>query len=146
MAENKPNSSNEDLELERIRLQKLSQIMKAKQAAEMRANQKIPTTAEKVDLLLKVLMQPDAMAYFNEIKKRSVSVYNAVRAQLFPPDVMAELDTLMNYYRQGMIQQGIISMTEIQLIERQVMGVSSSITVKKQGEKAVGLGSFLKDK
>jgi len=146
MAENKPNSSNEDLELERIRLQKLSQIMKAKQAADMRANQKVPTTAEKVDMLLKVLMQSDAMNYFNEIKKRSVSVYNAVRAQLFPPDVMSELDTLMNYYRQGMIQQGIISLTEVQLIERQVMGVSSSITVKKQGEKAVGLGSFLKDK
>jgi len=146
MAENKPNSSSEDLELERIRLQKLSQIMKAKQAAEMKANQKMPSTADKVDTLLRVLLQPDALSYFNEIKKRSVTVYNAVRSQLFPPDVLAELDTLMEYYRQGAIRQGIISLTEVQLIERQVTGVSSSITVKKQGEKAVNLGSFLKDK
>ena len=60
---------------------------------------------DKIDMLLKVLMQPAAQQYLNGIKQRNISLYNQIRSELFPPEVMAELDLLIQYYRQGMIRQ-----------------------------------------
>jgi DNA-binding TFAR19-related protein (PDSD5 family) len=143
MAEKRDNS--DDLELERIRQQKMQQIMKNQQLAEQKSKQKTFTTADKIDILLKVLLQPGAMQYLNEIKQRDITLYNQIRTELFPLEVIREIDLLMQYYRQGMIRQGIIDDTEIQIIERRILGIGSQITVKKQGEKATTLGSFLKE-
>ena len=134
-----------DLELKRIRFQRLQELMRQKQEAEARAKHRAPTLADKVDMLLRVLMQPAANEYLNEIRKRNLQLYNQIRSGFFPPEIMAEIDTLMEYYRQGMIRTGIISLDEVQILERQILGISSTITVKKQGEKATSLSSFLKD-
>ncbi len=137
--------SSDDFELERIRMEKMQQILKAKQMSEQQSKQKNVTAADKINMLLKVLMQPAAQQYLNGIKQRNISLYNQIRSELFPPEVMAELDLLIQYYRQGMIRQGVISETDIQLLERKLLGVGSQIRVKKQGEKEVSLGSFLKE-
>jgi len=146
MTEDSNKGCNEaDMELKRIRLQKMQELMRQKQEAEARAKQKIPTIQDKIDMLLRVLMQPAALQYLNEIRTRNLSLYNQIRASFFPAEIMAEIDILIQYLRQGLIRTGIISLDEVQLLERQILGISSSITVKKQGEKATSLSSFLKD-
>lgn len=143
--EPKKESDDTDLELKRIRMQRIQEIMRQKQEAEVRAKQRVPTIQDKVEMLLRVLMQPAAFQYLNEIRTRNINLYNQIKSSLFPPEIIAEIDVLMEYYHQGLIRIGIISLDEVQLLERQILGISSSITVKKQGEKATSLSSFLKD-
>jgi DNA-binding TFAR19-related protein (PDSD5 family) len=123
----------------------MQELLRAKQNAEMEAKRPKFTTADKVDSILKVLLQPQALEYLNQIRKRDIETYNKIRMYLFPPEVMAELETLWVYAQRGMIRQGIISLDEVQYFERQALGISSSITIKKQGEQATSLSSFLKD-
>jgi hypothetical protein len=137
--------SDDDIELRRIRMEKMQQMMKAKQEAEAKAKQKPLTLADKIEMLIKVILEPAALQYLNQIKARSVTTYNYIRSSLFPDDIIAEIDILIQYLRQGMIRQGVISLTEIQYLERQALGIDSTITVKKQGEKAVSLSHFLKE-
>jgi DNA-binding TFAR19-related protein (PDSD5 family) len=137
--------SDDDMELRRIRMAKMQQLMQMKQQALAKSQQKIPTLADKIDQLMKVLLQPAALEYLNQIKARNIQVYNSIRSALFPPDITSEIDMLMSYLQQGMIRAGIIPITEIQLLERKFLGIESTITVKKQGEEAVTLSKFLKE-
>lgn len=139
------NNSDDDIELQRLRMERMQQILKAKQEAQLKAERKEPTLADKIDQLINVLFQPPALQYFNQIKSRNVQAYNKIRTMLFPADIVSEIDSLLMYLRQGMIRRGIIDLTEIQLMERQALGIESSITIKKQGEKATSLSSFLKE-
>ncbi len=138
-------SNDDDPELKRLRMQRLQKIMQQKQQAEARAHHTSPTTEDKVEMLLHVLLTPPAKQYLEQIKQNKNSVYLKIRQQLFPPQVMYELDLLMSYYTRGMIRQGVISLTEIRYFERKALGIGSSITIKKQGEDAKSLGDFLKD-
>jgi hypothetical protein len=127
-------------------MQRMQQILKMKQEAEAKKNKKVPSLADKIEMLMNVLLQPDALAYMNQIKQRNITVYNQIKTEFFPDEVISQIDLLMQYYSQGLIQRGIISLTEIQILERQYLGVSSSITVKRQGDRAKDLTSFLKEK
>jgi hypothetical protein len=139
------NTDDEDIELRRLRMERMQQLLKAKQEAELKAQRKEPTLADKMDQLINVLLQPQALQYFNQIKSKNIQAYNKIRTMLFPPDIISEIDSLLVYLRQGMIRRGIIDLTEIQIMERQALGIESSITVKKQGEKATSLSNFLKE-
>lgn len=135
----------DDIELRRIRMAKMQEMLKAKQEALQKSQQKVPTLADKIDVIMKAILQPKALEYLNQIKARSVQTYNYIRTALFPPDITDEIDMLMMYMRQGMIRSGVISLTEIQFLERKALGIESSITVKRQGEDAVSLAKFLKE-
>jgi DNA-binding TFAR19-related protein (PDSD5 family) len=135
----------EDPELQRIRMQRMQAMMKANQDAERKANVKTVTLADKIDNLLAILLAPNANQYLQSIKGRSIQVYNSIRTQLFPPSIISQIDSLMSYLQQGMIRSGIISVTEIQQMERQIMGIGSRITIKKQGSESKSLTSYLKD-
>lgn len=135
----------EDPELKRLRMQKLQKILEQKKQAELQANQRVPTTEDKIDQLLNVLLTPDAKQYLETIKTRDIATYQKIRYEIFPPQVMHELDLLMSYYMRGMIRRGIISRTEIRYLERKALGIGSQITIKKQGEDAKSLGDFLKE-
>ena len=138
-------SDDGDLELQRIRMKRMQALMKAKTQAEEQSTRRQPTLADKIDSLLRILLSPAAQQYLAGIKGRSVNTYNEVRSRLFPSTLISEIEKLMYYSQQGMIRQGVISETEVQYLERQVMGVGTSITVKKQGQDAVNLGSYLKE-
>ncbi|UYP48107.1 hypothetical protein NEF87_004392 [Candidatus Lokiarchaeum ossiferum] len=138
-------SNDEDHELKRLRMQRMQAILKQKQQAEQQSEHKIPTLADKIDQVMQVLLAPNALQYLLNIKAHSVQTYNLIRQNLFPPQIVSEIDLLISYLRQGMIRRGVISVTEIQQIERQVLGIGSSITIKKQGQDAKSLGGYLKD-
>ncbi len=137
--------SSEDLELQRLRMEKMQQLMQAKKSAEARANRKVYSLADKIDLLLGVLLTPEAARYLKAVKQNKISVYNGIRQLLFPPQITSEIDMLISYYQQGMIRRGSVSLTEIQIMERKMLGVGTNITIKKQGHDATTLGSYLKD-
>jgi len=138
-------SDEEDLELQRLRMQRMQSMLKQKQQAEQQSQHKIPTLADKIDAVMQVLLDPNALQYLLTIKQRNIQAYNGIRQKLFPPEIIAEIDLLMQYLQQGMIRKGVVTITEIQQLERQVLGIGSTITIKKQGEDAKPLGSYLKD-
>jgi hypothetical protein len=138
-------SNEEDPELMRLRHERLQKILQQKNQIEAQKHQKIPTVDNKIDMLLNVLLAPDAIDYLEGIKQRDQTTYQKVRQNLFPPSVIHELDTLMAYFQRGMIRRGVISQTEVRYLERQALGIGSSITIKKHGEDAKSLGNYLKE-
>ena len=76
------------------------------------------------------------------LEQRNISLYNQIRSELFPPEVMAELDLLIQYYRQGMIRQGVISETDIQFLERKLLGVGSQSGSRNKARRKFRLVPF----
>ncbi len=135
----------EDDELRRIRMQKMQEILKQNKLAEQRSQRAEMPTDNKMDQILAILLAPNANQYLSAIKERNYDLYIKIRQKIFPPQIMSELDLLMQYLRQGMIRRGVISVIEIQQIERKILGIGSSITIKKQGQDAKTLSNFLKE-
>ena len=135
----------EDIELKRLRMEKMQAILRQKKMAEQRAQRREPTLAEKIDQLINVLLAPDALQYLQYIKSQDIEVYNKIRQYLFPPKLIQEIDLLMAYLYQGMIRRHIISKTEIQYLERKARGIDSQIRIKKQGEELTTLSNYLKE-
>ena len=135
----------EDDELRRIRMQKMQEILKQNKLAEQRSQRAEMPTDNKIDQILAILLAPNANQYLSAIKERNYDLYIKIRQKIFPPQIMSELDLLMQYLRQGMIRRGVISVIEIQQIERKILGIGSSITIKKQGQDAKTLSNFLKE-
>ena len=50
------NTDDEDIELRRLRMERMQQLLKAKQEAELKAQRKEPTLADKMDQLINVLL------------------------------------------------------------------------------------------
>ena len=134
-----------DDELRRIRMQKMQDILRQKKLAEQRSQRKELPVDKKMDQILAVLLAPNASQYLNAIKEKNYDLFVKIRQKIFPPKLMPELDLLIHYLRQGMIRRGVISLSEIQQIERQILGIGPRITIKKQGEDAKSLTSFLKE-
>ncbi|MHA1562009.1 MAG: hypothetical protein ACTSPA_07760 [Promethearchaeota archaeon] len=135
----------EDEELNRIRRQKMQEILDKNRQAEQRSQRVEMPIDKKMDQILAVLLAPNANQYLSIIKERNYELYSKIRQKIFPPKIMPELDLLLQYLRQGMIRRGVISLIEVQQIERQVLGIGSTITIKKQGHDAKSLSNFLKD-
>lgn len=133
-----------DPELRRLRLKRMQQIM-AMQKKEKPSNNHVETTQQKLERVLKIIMMPDAYAYFKEIERRDSKLYSTILGMIIPPDIMAQIDVLLMYMAQGMLRTGVITLIDIQQIERRILGIGPKITVKKRNEEATSLGSFLKD-
>lgn len=138
-------SDEEDIELKRLRMQKMQAILRQKQQAEQQAQRKEPTLADKIDQLINILLAPDALQYLNQIKKQDITVYNKIRQSLFPPQILSEIDLLMSYLYQGMIRRHVVSITEIQYLERKARGIESQIRIKRQGEDMTSLSNYLQE-
>ncbi len=134
-----------DDELHRIRMQKMQEMLNKKKLAEQRSQRTEMPIDKKMDQIITVLLAPNANHYLSAIKERNYDLYIKIRQKIFPPKIMPELDLLIQYLRQGMIRRGVISLIEIQQIERQILGIGSTITIKKQGQDAKSLSNFLKD-
>ena len=137
-----PTDIDEDQELKRIRMARMQNILKQKQQAQVESH--APSLAEKIDQVMQVLLAPAARNYMEQIHHNNITAYNQIRQILFPPQITVEIDQLIYYLRNGMIRQGVITLVEIQRLERKVMGVESRITVKRQGQEATSLSSYMK--
>lgn len=135
----------EDIELKRLRMERMQAMLKQKKLAEMKQQQHQPTLAEKIDQLINVLLTPDALQYLQYLKTQDIEVYNKIRQYLFPPKLIQEIDLLMAYFYRGMIRRHVISKTEIQYLERKARGIDSQIRIKKQGEEMTTLSNYLKE-
>jgi len=140
----KKDEDEEDLELQKIRLRKMQQYIQMKKQSEEQKRE-ILTLQNKIDMILKVLMQPDAYKYYKEIEKRDEKLFQQITSMILPPQVINEIDLLMSYLSQGMLRTGMIDLTEIQYIERQILGIGPQIIIKKRKQEAKSLNSFLKE-
>jgi len=116
-----------------------------KKVEEVLASRKPPSMTDKIESLLKELAHPSAYQYLQQIRKNNPNAYNYIRDQLFPSQILSEIDLLMTYLSRGLIRKGVISLTEIQYLERKALGIESTITVKRQGQDATSLSNYLKE-
>ncbi|MHA1474799.1 MAG: hypothetical protein ACTSQ5_06390 [Promethearchaeota archaeon] len=121
-----------DEELQNIRRKKMQEMLNKKKQAEQRSQRVEMPIDKKMDQILAVLLAPNANQYLSIIKERNYELYIKIRQKIFPPKIMPELDLLLQYI-------------EVQQIERQVLGIGSTLTIKKQGHNATSLSNFLKD-
>lgn len=137
------NSEKKDLELEELRLRKMQKVL-ATQQMQLKKKEQKQTIQQKILIILKVLLTNDAFQYLQNIHGRNQDLYMKIRQNIFPSNLISQLDTLLLYLNRGMLRTGIISLTNIQYLERQILGISSKITIKKRNQESTDLTSFLK--
>ena len=143
-SENKPIDDEFDHELEKLRLKRMQQVL-AMQKQQQAQKAQILTINQKIDTVLRVILQSDAYAYLKDIEKRDSTLYENIKSALMPPEFLNEIDLLLQYHAQGLLKYGVIPLIEIQYLERQILGIGPQITIKKRHEDAKSLNSFLKD-
>lgn len=142
--ESKPEKDDFDLELEKLRLKRMQQVL-AMQKQQQAQKAQILTINQKIDTVLRVILQSDAYAYLKDIEKRDPSLYDNIKSALMPPELLNEIDLLLQYHSQGMLKYGVIPLIEIQYLERQILGIGPQITIKKRHQDSKSLNSFLKE-
>lgn len=142
--ESKPEKDDFDLELEKLRLKRMQQVL-AMQKQQQAQKAQILTINQKIDTVLRVILQSDAYTYLKEIEKRDPSLYDNIKSALMPPELLNEIDLLLQYHSQGMLKYGVIPLIEIQYLERQILGIGPQITIKKRHQDSKSLNSFLKE-
>lgn len=137
----------DDLELERIRMEKMKALMKAQEMKRLQEERqkRQPTLTDKIEALLNVILEPQALQYLTAMKTNRNEVYQKVIMNLLPPEIISEIDTLMQYLASGLIRRGVVSLTDVQFTERRVLGIESQIVVKKRDHEVQSLTSYLKE-
>jgi DNA-binding TFAR19-related protein (PDSD5 family) len=134
----------DDLELERLRRQRMEQMLAAKHRMEHQQSAQV-SVENKVQGVLRTLLQPDAFAYLEQIRGRNPELYQQIRGEILPPEIMGQLDVLISYMMQGQLRSGVIDLVSIQYWERKMLGVESTITVKRRHHDAQSLSNFLNE-
>ncbi|MFX1277720.1 MAG: hypothetical protein ACFFBP_10505 [Promethearchaeota archaeon] len=130
----------EQHELDVIRMRKLKALMEAQKRSEA-TQQRSNSIYEKVDFILKVVLEPDAYSYFNNLKDKEPAVYQVMFNELISPDVIENIDYLIAITSQGNLPRRI-PLDVIIMLERKVKGIKSKIQVKR-GDETLDLGSYL---
>jgi DNA-binding TFAR19-related protein (PDSD5 family) len=138
----------EDDDLAALRRKKMLEMMarKKEMEAQQASSQMLSSQIErKVDSAISWLFTPAALAYFNAMKQSNPELYARIRDILFNGDVMQNIDRLLTLIQMGRVPRGIINDVEIQQMERDILGIKSSISYKKRGEKErMDLGALFK--
>lgn len=136
-----------DHELEKIRLKRMQSLLKQKQLQSQQAESSGMdfNIEDKVRMVLQVIMTPEAYRYLLEIKDRDINVHQRIQQIMLPPQIMAQLDLLVQYASRGMLRQNMIDKIQIQQLERKILGIGPKITVKKRDGESTDLNSFLKN-
>jgi DNA-binding TFAR19-related protein (PDSD5 family) len=134
--------SDEELELERIRLKKMQEMMEA-QKRKQNAVDKVVSMAEKLDYVLKVVLEPDAYSHLSKLKQTEPNVYQYIFNELVSQDVILNIDYLITIINtQGGVRRRI-PLDIIIYLERKAKGIRSKIQVKKGNGEVMDLGSYL---
>ena len=131
----------EQHELEKIRMKKMKAIMEAKKRKEA-AQERIVSVSEKIDFVLKVVLDPDAYGHLNNIRNNEPYVYQAIYNELISPDVVQNIDYLLAIIQQRGGVPRKIPLDAIIYLERKAKGIKSKIQVKR-GDDMMDLSSFL---
>ncbi len=138
----------DDEELAALRRKRMAEIM-AKQKDE-KIRKELNQNAEamldqQIEFCLQFLMAPDAYAYFKNMKASNPQLHERIKGLLFPPEVLFKMDLLVANIRTGRVPRGDIWLVDIQQIERDLLGIKGSISVKKRGERErIDIGSMFK--
>jgi DNA-binding TFAR19-related protein (PDSD5 family) len=133
--------NNEEQELERIRLKKMQTMIDA-QKSKSNANQKI-TLSDKLDHVLKAVLEPSAFAYLDKLKKNEPNVYQFIFNELVSQDVINNIDYLITIINR---QRGVARRIPLDIIiylERKAKGIRSKVQVKRGDGEMMDLGSYL---
>lgn len=139
MNENDPNLDQH--ELEKIRMKKMMAIMEAKKRKEA-AQERIVSVAEKIDFVLKVVLEQDAYNHLKNLNNNEPYVYQAVYNELISPDVIQNIDYLLAIIQSRGGVPRKIPLDAIIFLERKVKGIKGKIQVKR-GDDMMDLSSFL---
>jgi DNA-binding TFAR19-related protein (PDSD5 family) len=143
--ENKTPDDEVDHELEKLRLKRMQSLIQQKQRQTQQSQGNYLTLEDKIRMVVQIIMTPEAFHYFLEIKERDVAVYQRIQEIILPPEIMSQLDLLVQYAGRGMLRPNIIDKIQIQQLERKLLGIGPKITVKKRDGESTDLNSFLKN-
>ena len=145
--EEKSNSTTDEVdhELEKLRLKRMQSIMQQKQRQTQQSQGNFYSHEDKIRMIMQVIMTPEAFRYFLEIKDRDLTLYQRILGIVLPPQVMSQLDLLVQYAGRGMLRPNLIDHIQIQQLERKILGIGPKITVKKRNEESTDLKSFIKE-
>ncbi|MFX1356970.1 MAG: hypothetical protein ACFFA8_06755 [Promethearchaeota archaeon] len=129
-------------ELEIIRLKKMKAIMQA-QKQQQEAKEKIMSLSEKVNFVLRAVLDSDAYSYLDNIRIKEPNVYAAIYNELISPDVIREIDYLIAIISQRGGVPRKIPLDVIIYLERKVKGIRGSVKVKRGNGDMMDLGSYL---
>ena len=138
----------EDDELAALRRKKMAELVARQKDEKLR--QELSQNADaildqKIEFCLQFLMAPDAYTYFKNMKASNPQLHARIKGLLLPPEVLFKMDLLIANIRSGRVPRGDIWLVDIQQIERELMGIKSSISVKKRGERdRMDIGSLFK--
>lgn len=132
-----------DHELERIRLKRMQNVLRFQQQKKQE-NDSVQSFQNKIRTILNVILTPDAHAYLSSIETRDSTLFTKIRNMILPSHITTQIDTLLMYFNRGMLRRGVISMIDIQYIERQILGIGTKITVKKSNRESTDLSTFLR--
>nr|MDO8113709.1 hypothetical protein [Candidatus Sigynarchaeota archaeon] len=130
--------NDDDDELAALRRKKMAELVERQKAAKLQ--HELNENAEamfdrKIDYCIAFLLAPDALAYFTSMKKSNPQLHTRIKDLLFPAEVLLKIDLLIANIQSGRVPRGDIWLVDIQQIERDLLGVKSTISYKKRGEK-----------
>ncbi|MHA1932425.1 MAG: hypothetical protein ACW96X_07780 [Promethearchaeota archaeon] len=116
-------------------------IIEAKKQQEA-AKERVVSISDKLEFILKVVLDPEAYSYLSKMKMKEPNVYSAIYNELISADVIQNIDYLIAIIRQ---QGGVPRKIPLDIVihlERKAKGIRSKIQVKR-GDDLMDLGSFL---
>lgn len=129
-------------ELEKIRMKKMQELMQA-QKRQQASQKRVYSINEKLDYILKVVLNPDAYAHLEKLKANEPNVYQYIFNELISQDVLMNIDYLIAIInRQGGVPRRI-PLDIIIFLERKAKGIKGKISVKKGDGELMDLGSYL---
>jgi DNA-binding TFAR19-related protein (PDSD5 family) len=136
------NNDKDSHELDKIRMKKMQALMEA-QRRQQASQERVYSINEKLDYILKVVLNPDAYTHLVKLRNDEPNVYQYIYNELISQDVIMNIDYLIAIINQ---QGGVprrIPLDIIILLERKAKGIKSKISVKKGDCEVMDLGSYL---
>ncbi|MFX0059942.1 MAG: DNA-binding protein [Candidatus Hodarchaeota archaeon] len=135
-------NSKDEHELEKIRLRKMKALMQA-QKQQQETKEQIMSLSEKINFILRAVLNPDAYSYLDNIRMKEPNVYRAIYNELVSPEVIRDIDYLIAIIsKQGGVPRRI-PLDVIIYLERKVKGIKGTVKVKRGNGDMMDLGSYL---
>jgi DNA-binding TFAR19-related protein (PDSD5 family) len=129
-------------ELEKIRLKKMKALMDAQKMQQV-AQERVASIYDKIDFVLRAVLEPKAYTYFNKLKNEEPAVYQRIYSELVSADVVQNIDYLIALIRQRGSVGRQIPLDLIIYLERKIKGIKGTIKVKQGDGEMMDLGSYL---
>ena len=118
-------------ELERIKLKKMEELRKQIELKQKMEQDKKKSIETKKKVLVAVL-EPTALQYFEELKKRDASTANEIENLI----IRLVLNQQLKYK---------LDQVDLEALERRIKGVEPKITIKRRGSDEIDLTEKLKE-